>query len=55
MPQDGIVMEGVEELGVGMTLPATDVTICSPQKVTKQTEESVRNKLKNENPSEYGL
>ena len=55
MPQDGIVMEGVEDLGVGMTLPTTDVTICSPQKVTKQTEESVKNKLIKENPSEYGL
>ena len=55
MPQDGIVMEGVEDLGVGMTLPTTDVTICSPQKVTKQTEESVKNKLMKENPSEYGL
>ena len=55
MPQDGIVMEGVEDLGVGMTLPTTDVTICSPQKVTKQSEESVRNKLIKENPSEYGL
>ena len=55
MPQDGIVMEGTEELGVGMTLPATDVTICSPQKVTKQTEENVRNKLLKENPSEYSL
>ncbi len=53
--QDGIVMEGVEELGVGMTLPASDVTICSPQKVTKQTEESVRAKLMKENPSEYSL
>lgn len=55
MPQDGIVMEGTEELGVGMTLPATDVKICSPQKVTKQTEENVRNKLLKENPSEYSL
>ena len=44
-PQDGIVMEGVEDLGVGMTLPASDVSICSPQKVTKKTEESARARL----------
>ena len=44
-PQDGIVMEGVEELGVGMTLPASEVAIVSPQKVTKKTEESARDRL----------
>ena len=44
-PQDGIVMEGVEDLGVGMTLPASDVSICSPQKVTKKAEESARARL----------
>lgn len=44
-PQDGIVMEGVEDLGVGMTLPASDVSICNPQKVTKKAEESARARL----------
>ncbi len=44
-PQDGIVMEGVEELGAGMTLPASDVSICSPQKVTKKAEDSARERL----------
>lgn len=53
--QDGIVIEGVEELGEGMKLPNTDVTICTPQKVSKETEESVRKKLAKENPSEYSL
>lgn len=43
--QDGIVMEGVEELGVGMSLPASEVQICSPQKVTKQHEENARQRL----------
>lgn len=43
--QDGIVMEGVEDLGVGMTLPASEVSICSPQKVTKKSEESARERL----------
>ena len=51
--QDGVVMEGVEDIGVGMTLPASDVKICSPQKVTKQTEESVRAKLEKQFPSSY--
>ena len=53
--QDGIIMEGVEELGEGMTLPPNDVTIIKPQKVTKQSEENVKNKLLKENPSEYAI
>ena len=44
-PQDGIVMEGTSELGVGMTLPASEVAIVSPQKVTSKTEESARARL----------
>ena len=44
-PQDGIVMEGTSELGVGMTLPANEVAIVSPQKVTSKTEESARARL----------
>ncbi len=52
-PQDGIVMEGVEIPAEGMTIPASDVKIIMPQKVTQQTEEGVRNKLKKINPSEY--
>ena len=44
-PQDGVVMEGTSELGVGMTLPASEVAIVSPQKVTSKTEESARARL----------
>ncbi len=44
-PQDGVVMEGTSELGVGMTLPASEVAIVSPQKVTSKTEESARVRL----------
>ena len=44
-PQDGIVIEGVEELGEGMTLPASDVSICNPQKVTKEHEKTMREKM----------
>ncbi len=52
-PQDGIVMEGVEDPADGMTIPASDVTIIKPQKVTKGSEESVRNKLQKTNPTEF--
>ena len=51
--QDGIVMEGVESPVDGMTIPASDVKIIKPQKVTKASEEAVRNKLKNTNPSQF--
>lgn len=52
-PQDGIVMEGVEDAVEGMTIPASDVKIINPQKVSKMTEEAIRNKLEKINPSEY--
>ena len=52
-PQNGIVMEGVENPVEGMTIPASDVKIIKPQKVTKSTEEAIRNKLEKTNPSEY--
>ena len=52
-PQNGIVMEGVETPVEGMIIPASDVKIIKPQKVTKSTEEAIRNKLEKTNPSEY--
>ena len=52
-PQDGIVMEGVEEPVAGMTIPASDVKIINPQKVSKETEEMVRAKLEKTNPSKF--
>ncbi len=51
--QDGIVMEGVEDIGEGMTIPASDVRLIKPQKVAKESNETVKNRLKNTNPSEY--
>ncbi len=51
--QDGIVMEGVEDTVEGMTIPASDVKIIKPQKVTQTDEESVRSKLQKTNPTEY--
>lgn len=53
LPQDGIVMEGVESPVEGMIIPASDVKIIKPQKVTKASEEIVKNKLEKTNPSEY--
>ncbi len=52
-PQDGVVMEGVEEPVESMTIPASDVKIIKPQKVSEQTLENVRNKLEKTNPSQY--
>lgn len=52
-PQDGIVMEGIEELGTGMTVPASEVKIIKPQKVDKQSEDVVKAKIEKDNPSEY--
>ncbi len=51
--QDGIVMEGVETPAEGMTIPASDVTIIKPQKVTKSTEENIKNKLEKISPSAF--
>ena len=51
--QDGVVVEGVEDVIEGMVVPASDVKIIKPQKVTKETEENVRQKLAKTNPSEY--
>ena len=53
LAQDGVVMEGVESPVDGMVIPASEVKIIKPQKVTKATEEMVRNKLQKTNPSEY--
>lgn len=50
-PQDGIVMEGVELPADGMIIPASDVKIIKPQKVTKTSEDAVRAKLEKTNPS----
>lgn len=52
-PQDGIVMEGVESPVDGMTIPASEVKIIKPQKVTEKSQEMVRNKLEKTNPSEF--
>ncbi len=51
--QGGIIVEGTESIGEGMALPTSNVNFIPPQKVTKQTTESVKNKLEKTNPSAY--
>lgn len=51
--QDGVVMEGVEDPAYGMSIPASEVKIISPQKITPATEEGVKAKLQKTNPSEF--
>lgn len=52
-PQSGIVVEGNESLGEGMSVPPSDVKLIPAQKVTKESAEKVKNKLEKTNPSEY--
>lgn len=48
-PQNGIVVEGVEDVAEGMQVPASEISIIGPQKVSKEREESLRNKLSQSN------
>ncbi|MBP3619296.1 MAG: VanW family protein [Clostridia bacterium] len=50
--QEGIVVEGVEDIGEGMVVPASDVKIIKPQKHTNLSQEGVRAKLEKTNPTE---
>ncbi len=52
-PQEGIIVEGTEELGEGMTLPANEVKFIPAQKVTSTTNETVRAKVEKERPAAY--
>lgn len=51
--QDGVVVEGADELGEGMTLPNTSFSIVSPQKLTKERIDAIKAKLAKEFPKEY--
>ena len=50
-PQEGIIIEGVEQLSEGMTLPKNTVTFIPPQDSTKTSEKTVQTKLEKDNPS----
>ena len=51
--QEGIVMEGVEIPVEGMIIPASDVKIVKPQRVTKSSEDAMRSKLEKTNPAKF--
>ncbi len=51
--QNGIVIEGTEELGEGMTLPKNEVKIIPPQKESKVASDNVQNKIEKERPTQY--
>lgn len=52
-PQDGVVVEGHERIGEGMTIPESDVKLIPAQKVTEIHLQNVRNKFKTTYPNAY--
>ncbi len=52
-PQDGVVVEGHEKIGYGMTIPESDVKLIPAQKVTDTHLQNVRNKFKTTYPNAY--
>ncbi len=50
--QEGIVVEGADDIGEGMVVPASDVKIIKPQKSASVTQENVKAKLEKTNPIE---
>lgn len=54
-PIDGIVIEGVEDLPEGFTLPQSDVEIIKPQTVSSSSSKTIAKKIKSQNPTRYAL
>ena len=52
-PQEGIIIEGIEEITEGITLPLNTVKFIPPQDESKAKAENVQKKLEKENPSGY--
>lgn len=52
-PQRGIIVEGTETLGEGMTLPENQVKIIPPQEKTKISEVSVKKKINSDSPANF--
>ena len=50
--QEGIIIEGTEKLIEGMTLPENNVRFIPPQTSSSTSEDSVKNKLEKQNPSD---
>lgn len=51
--QEGVIIEGVEELTEGITLPKNTVNFIPPQENSIVNEKNVQNKIEKENPSNY--
>lgn len=51
--QSGLIVEGKETLGEGMTLPASNVKLIPAQKVTNESKERIKSKIEKLSPSEY--
>ena len=51
--QEGIIIEGTEEVTEGITLPPNTVKFISPQTKSSTTTDNLQNKLFNDNPSNY--
>lgn len=50
-PQEGIIIEGTEKLGEGMTLPENTVKFIPPQTTTQTTKDGVEKKIEKQNPT----
>lgn len=51
--QEGIIIEGIEEVTEGITLPPNTVKFISPQQESSVNKDNVQKKISNENPSNY--
>ena len=54
-PIDGIIIEGIEELPEGFTLPESDVEFIKPQTEQSANGSSVAKKIKKQNPTRFAL
>lgn len=52
-PQEGIIIEGVEEVTEGITLPPNTVQFIPPQETSNINETNVQKKISKQNPSNY--
>ena len=51
--QEGIIIEGTEEVTEGITLPPNTVKFISPQTRSSTNTDNLQNKVANDNPSNY--
>lgn len=51
--QEGIIIEGIEDLTEGLSLPKNTVKFIQPQEKSVINEENIQKKLEKENPSNY--